>query len=195
VKYNIVIILYSHFAELNRPFRPFCINFLLLQNQRFRRRLARLDELHIIQLTFRRAPVDVKELRQGAFDGGVVEPQGNEAALPIQRVAKPERAGLQLRPVRLERLGRHAEHQHARVLQPFLDFRRNAVAGLERPFIEPDLQSARNRSASGRTTALSLLLWLRKRSNRKSSFMSRNSIAACLGGESYWMPRQTIVEE
>jgi len=28
---------------------------------------------------------------------GVVEPQGNEAALLVQRVAKPERAGLQLR--------------------------------------------------------------------------------------------------
>jgi len=31
-------------------------------------------------LAVRRAPVDVKELRQGTFDGGVVEPQGKEAA-------------------------------------------------------------------------------------------------------------------
>ena len=37
-------------------------------------------------------------------------------------------------------LRRHAEHEHARVLQPFLDLRRDAVAGLELPFIEPHAQ-------------------------------------------------------
>ena len=36
------------------------------------------------------APVDEKELRQGAFDGGVVEPQGHEAVVLVQRGAKPE---------------------------------------------------------------------------------------------------------
>ena len=36
----------------------------------------------------RRSPVDVKELRQGAFDGGVVEPQGIGAALLVQRDAE-----------------------------------------------------------------------------------------------------------
>ena len=34
-----------------------------------------------------------KKLRQGAFDEGIVEPQGNEAALLIQRVAKGCKAG------------------------------------------------------------------------------------------------------
>src|SRR5258707_13094365 len=34
----------------------------------------------------------------------------------------------ELRPVRAERIRRHAEHQHARVLQPFFDLRRDAVA-------------------------------------------------------------------
>ena len=80
---------------------------------------------------------DFREVASFLFVGVVVEPQGKEAALLVQRVAKAEHAGLQLRPVRAERLRRHAEHQHARVLQSFLDLRRNAVAGLENPFIEP----------------------------------------------------------
>ncbi len=37
----------------------------------------------------------------------------NGAALVVQWVTKAERAGLQLRPVRAERMGRRAEHQHA----------------------------------------------------------------------------------
>ena len=90
-----------------------------------------------------REPVDVNGLRQGAFDGGVVEAQGKEAALLVQRVAKAEHAGFQLRPVRAERIGRHAEHQHARALQPFLDHTRDAVARLEHPFIEPHLHPVR----------------------------------------------------
>ena len=45
------------------------------------------------------APVDEKELRQGAFDEGVVAPQGHEAVVLVQRDAKPECAGLQLTPV------------------------------------------------------------------------------------------------
>jgi MraW methylase family len=57
-------------------------------------------ELNMGLFAVRRVPIDVKELRRGAFDGGVVEPQGNEAALLVQRVAEPEGAGLQLRPVR-----------------------------------------------------------------------------------------------
>ena len=79
-------------------------------------------------------------MRQGAFDGGVVEPQGNEAAIVIQRIAKAKRASLQLRPVGAERMGRHAEHEHAGVLQTGLDFCWDAVAGAEFPFIKPDLQ-------------------------------------------------------
>src|ERR1035438_5664463 len=51
---------------------------------------------------------------------GVVEPQGNEAALLIQRVAKgqvalPTRARLQLRPVRAERIRRHADRKSTRL--------------------------------------------------------------------------------
>ena len=63
--------------------------------------------------------------------------------LQIRMVAKAKRAGLQLRPVRAERMRRHAEHQHARALQPFLDPGRNAVAGLEHLFIEPHLHPVR----------------------------------------------------
>jgi hypothetical protein len=51
-------------------------------------------------LAVRHALVDVKELRQGAFDGSVVQSQRNEAALLVQRVGKPKRARLHLRPVR-----------------------------------------------------------------------------------------------
>ena len=39
-----------------------------------------------------------------------------------------------------KRIQRHAEHEHARVLQPFLDLRWDAVPGLEHPVIEPNLQ-------------------------------------------------------
>ena len=42
-------------------------------------------------------PVDVRELRQKAFAGGVVEAQGKEAAIVVQRVAKAEGAGEKLR--------------------------------------------------------------------------------------------------
>ena len=78
------------------------------------------------------------------YDGGGVELQGNEAALLDQKayqpcgagrenrqVAVPTRAGLQLRPVRAERIRRDAEHEHAGALQPFLNFRREAVAGAD----------------------------------------------------------------
>ena len=39
-------------------------------------------------------PVNVKELRQGTFDGCIVQPQRNESSILVQRVAKPERARL-----------------------------------------------------------------------------------------------------
>jgi len=94
---------------------------------RLRRRPASFEKLRILLLAVVREPVDVQELCQGALDGGIVEPQGNEAALLVQRVAKPEGAGLQLRPVRPEGIGR--------------------------------------------TTALSLVLWLRKTSNSNSADM------------------------
>ena len=57
------------------------------------------------------AQVNASSLREDAFDGGIVELQGKEAALLVQRIAKGqvarpiERAGFQLRPVRAERMG------------------------------------------------------------------------------------------
>ena len=36
--------------------------------------------------------------------------------------------------------GKVIRHERARLLQPFLDLRRDAVAGLEPPFVEPHLQ-------------------------------------------------------
>ena len=104
-------------------------------------RATYFDDLRIILLAVRRLPVDVKELAKGAFDGCVVEAQRNKASLLVQRVAKAERAGLQLRPLRAERMCRHAEHQHTGAFQPFLDLRRDAVAGFDLPFIEPDLDA------------------------------------------------------
>ena len=65
---------------------------------------------------------------------------GNEAALLVQRVAKSERPGLQLRPVGAERIRRHEEHQNAGEFQSFLDLRRDTVAYLDRPFIKPHFQ-------------------------------------------------------
>ena len=55
---------------------------------------ASFEEFFVVLLALLSEPPDVKELRQGTFDGGVVEPQGNEAALLVQRVAEPERACL-----------------------------------------------------------------------------------------------------
>jgi hypothetical protein len=78
-----------------------------------------------------------QELRYVVRSLAFIEAQGKEAALLVQRVAKPERAGLQLRPARAERIRRYAKHQHARALQPFLNLRRDAVAGLDLFLIQP----------------------------------------------------------
>ena len=40
------------------------------------------------------------------------------------------------------RVRRHAEHEHAGALRAFLDLLRNAVAGLDLPFVEPDAERA-----------------------------------------------------
>lgn len=104
---------------------------------------AGLGEPRIFLLKFREAPVDGNGLRQGAPDGSVVESQKKEPALLIQRVTKPERAGLQFRPLRAARIRRHAEYEHAGTLQSFLDLRWDAVAGLDLPFLEPHPQPIR----------------------------------------------------
>jgi hypothetical protein len=82
-------------------------------------------------------------LRQGAFDGSFVEPQGNKVAFLVQRIAKTVRVAFQLRPVRAERLRRHTEYKHTGMLQPFLDLRRNAVAGTDFPVIKPNAYTVR----------------------------------------------------
>ena len=119
---------------------------LLARELCFRRwcwRPAGLEELRILLLTVRCQPIDIKRLREGASDRNLVEPQRNEAPLLVLRVAKTERARLQLRPLRAERIRRHTEHQHPGVFQPFLNLRRNAVVGLQNPLIEPHAQAIR----------------------------------------------------
>ena len=101
---------------------------------------AGLEELRILLLAVCGKPVDVKKLREGTFDGGVVESQGNEAAFLIERVAEEVCVSFQFRPVGAERVRRHAEHEHAGVLQPFLNLRRDTVAGLQFPLVEPHTQ-------------------------------------------------------
>lgn len=66
-----------------------------------------------------------------------------QAARLIERAAEPERPRFQLRPLVTVSLRRHAQHQRARLLQAFLNLRRNAVAGLQYSFIEPHAQPVR----------------------------------------------------
>src|SRR4029077_11704763 len=102
---------------------------------RLRWRTASFEEVSIFRLRVFGQPLDVNELRERAFDRGGVKPQGNEAALSVERVAAAERAGLQLRPVGAKLVGGHAQDEHAGVLQPLLDLRRDVVAGLEFPLV------------------------------------------------------------
>ena len=83
---------------------------------------------------------DVNHVVQGAFDGGFVEPQRDEAAGLVLWVAEAERVAFESRPVGAERIGRHAEHEHAGAFQPVLDLRRDAVAGLDLPVVKPHPQ-------------------------------------------------------
>jgi len=58
------------------------------------------------------------------------------------------------------------------MLQPFFEFCWDAVARLYFPFVEPDAQAVHTQSfRKGRTTALSLELWLRNTSNGNESLM------------------------
>jgi hypothetical protein len=57
-------------------------------------RAASFEKFRVCLLTAFRPPVYVTELRQRAFDGGVVEAEGDEAALLVERVAEAEGAGL-----------------------------------------------------------------------------------------------------
>ena len=144
------------------PDGPFCnlpARDLCFRHSRFRCWTAGIEELHILLLAVLLEPANVEKLRQGTFDGGLVELQGNEAVLLVQRVAKPKRLAFQHRLVGAERLRRHAEHEHAGVLQPCLDLRRDAVTGAQHPLIEPDAQivGAQPFRNCG-TTALSLEL-------------------------------------
>ncbi len=59
------------------------------------------------------APVDVEELREGARGGGVVEAQGEEAAVFVQGIAESEGVGFELGSVGAEGVGGHAEDEDA----------------------------------------------------------------------------------
>lgn len=76
---------------------------------------------------------------------------------------------LKLRPVRAERIGRHASALHAGAIQALLDLRRNAVAALDLLFVQPHahaiLLQSRGHVAHHRTV---FALWLKKTSNRNS---------------------------
>jgi hypothetical protein len=69
------------------------------------RQSAGFEEILVLTIARFRPPIHGEKLGKGARDGSVVESQGDESALLIQRVAEPERAGLQPRPVRAERIG------------------------------------------------------------------------------------------
>ena len=84
--------------------------------------------------------MNVEELRERAFAGSGIQPQGNETALLVQRIAKPECVRLQLRPVGAESICRHAEHKHAGVLVPLLDLCRDAVTRADLRSIHPHSQ-------------------------------------------------------
>ncbi|MFH1716070.1 MAG: hypothetical protein ABIF19_01855 [Planctomycetota bacterium] len=86
-------------VELDGLFCNLLARGLCFSNRWLRCRSASFEELCILLLAGLWEPVDVKELRQGAFDGGVVKSHRDKAAALIQRIAKPERTGLQLRPV------------------------------------------------------------------------------------------------
>jgi hypothetical protein len=134
---------------MNRPIvvgkldHLFCSSLWHILNSSPYWRPTGFQELHVFPLTVLRLPIDVKKWRQVAFDGSRVEPQWNEAALLVERVAKPERAGLQLRPFGAEGIRRHADDEDAGVLQPLLDLRRDAVASGDFPVIEPNAQAVR----------------------------------------------------
>ena len=89
------------------------------------------------------APVDVTELCERSFCGCVVESEGNESSVVVEWVFEAEGVALQPRPVRRERLGGQAEHQHAGLLQSVLDLLRDAVARLDLPLNKPNPHAVR----------------------------------------------------
>ena len=106
-----------------------------------RRRLARADErleLVIVALT----PVDIPKLHKRPAHRGIVEPQRDEPALPVQRIAKATRLTLKRRPIRTQRMLRHAQHEHSAALQARLDPGWDRIPGLDLPIVQPDPQAA-----------------------------------------------------
>ena len=108
---------------------------LLFRQRRLSRRAAGFKELRVFLLAVFREPIDVEELREGAFGGSLVEAQRDEAALFVERVAETERASLQMYPAEAEGVGRQAEGEGAGLFQPFLYLRGGIVAGVELPFV------------------------------------------------------------
>jgi hypothetical protein len=62
------------------------------------------------------APLDVLELRERFLDRCVIEPQRNETALLVERVAEAKGVALETSPLGLECVPRDAEHEYPRPL-------------------------------------------------------------------------------
>jgi hypothetical protein len=144
-------------------------------------------------------PIDVKELRSGALDLGVVEPQGNESALLVQRVAKGKLPLPRVPAFRL-RVEATAGHVNCAQSEPnaFADMQSTNTRECSSPssifagMLSPALithssnhtcnPSVRNRSATARTIVLSLVLWLRKTSYWNSSDISYAGVSLGISG-------------
>src|SRR5205823_6282924 len=95
-------------VQIDGFFRTLLARGLCFPIRRSHWRLAGFEEPRILPLAVRWEPVDVRELRQEAFDWGYVEPLGNYTTLLVVRIAKAESVGFQLGPIRTEGVRRHA---------------------------------------------------------------------------------------
>ena len=93
-----------------------------LPGGRRRRGLGPAGEHELLELAVAAtAPVDREELRERSGRGRVVEAQGDEAAVAVERVAEAEGLALDRGPVGAERVLGHAQHEHRRALEAVLD--------------------------------------------------------------------------
>ncbi|HEX8071310.1 MAG TPA: hypothetical protein VF546_15245 [Pyrinomonadaceae bacterium] len=75
--------------------------------------------------------------------GGVVEAEGDEAAVFVEGVAEAEGVAFEVRPVGAEGVGGHAEDEDAGVFEAVFDLGGDVVAGLDLPEVEPDVDAVR----------------------------------------------------
>ena len=92
-------------------------------------------------------PIDIHELCQSGLERGIVEAEGDEAAVFVEGVAEAEGVGFELGPVGAEGGGRHAEDEDAGVFQAVFDFGGDAVAGADLGFVEPDAEAVGGEAA------------------------------------------------